>query len=107
MTTAVVSEEGRPIPGTEKESLTDTLILSVELISETELINPFVGLDLINRGRLEVADRGAVAIRHSKMLMRAITLFYQYRIPGLGNINCHQSNLRVTLLLSSHRCLPP
>lgn len=50
VTAAQVDQTGRPIPGTEMEFSVDTLILSVGLIPESELIDPFVGLDPINRG---------------------------------------------------------
>ncbi len=50
VTAAVVDQAGRPVPGTERRFQVDTLILSVGLIPEAELISPFVGLDPINRG---------------------------------------------------------
>ncbi len=50
VTTAQVDDNGRPIPGTEREFAVDTLILSVGLIPEAELINQFVTIDPINRG---------------------------------------------------------
>ncbi len=52
VTAAAVDRTGRPIPGTERRFQVDTLILSVGLIPESELIDPFVGLDPINRGPL-------------------------------------------------------
>ena len=50
VTAAAVDGDGRPIPGTGREFEVDTLILSVGLIPEAELVSPFVGLDPINRG---------------------------------------------------------
>ena len=50
VTAAKVDQNGQPIPGTEQEFQVDTLILSVGLIPESDLINPFVGIDPINRG---------------------------------------------------------
>ena len=50
VTVAQVDEAGRPIPGTEDQVEVDTLILSVGLIPENELILPFVNLDPLNRG---------------------------------------------------------
>jgi len=50
VTTAAVDDAGRPIPGTERKFSVDTLILSVGLIPESELISRFVELDPINRG---------------------------------------------------------
>ncbi len=50
VTAARVDETGRPITGTAREFAVDTLILSVGLIPEAELIGRFVGLDPINRG---------------------------------------------------------
>ncbi len=50
VTTAQVDDNGRPLPGTEREFAVDTLILSVGLIPEAELINQFVAIDPINRG---------------------------------------------------------
>ena len=50
VTTTQVDDNGRPIPGTEQEFAVDTLILSVGLIPEAELVNQFVTIDPINRG---------------------------------------------------------
>lgn len=50
VTVAQVDEAGRPIPGTEDQVEVDTLILSVGLIPENELILPFVSLDPLSRG---------------------------------------------------------
>lgn len=50
VTVAQVDEAGRPIPGTEDQVEVDTLILSVGLIPENELILPFVNLDPLNQG---------------------------------------------------------
>lgn len=50
VTTTQVDESGRPIPRTEQEFQVDTLILSVGLIPETDLISKFITLDEINHG---------------------------------------------------------
>lgn len=50
VTIARVDESRRPIPGTEKHFEVDTLILSIGLIPENELIMPFVPIDPVNRG---------------------------------------------------------
>jgi thioredoxin reductase len=50
VTLARVDGAGRPIPGTEEDIEVDTLILSVGLIPENELILPLVSLDPLNRG---------------------------------------------------------
>lgn len=50
VTIAQVDEADRPLPATEEEIEVDTLILSVGLIPENELILPFVDLDPLNRG---------------------------------------------------------
>ena len=47
---AQVDESRRPIPGTERHFAVDTLILSIGLIPENELIAPFTPIDAINRG---------------------------------------------------------
>ena len=50
VTIARVDESRRPIPGTEEYFAVDTLILSIGLIPENELIMPFVPIDPVNRG---------------------------------------------------------
>jgi NADPH-dependent 2,4-dienoyl-CoA reductase/sulfur reductase-like enzyme len=47
---AQVDGSRRPIPGTEQRFAVDTLILSIGLIPENELIMPFTPIDPINRG---------------------------------------------------------
>ena len=50
VTLADVDEEGQPIRGTEERIDVDTLVVSVGLIPETELISSFVELEPINGG---------------------------------------------------------
>ena len=50
VTIARVDESRRPIPGTEQHFAVDTLILSIGLIPENELILPFTSIDPVNRG---------------------------------------------------------
>ena len=50
VTVVEVDEAGTPLPGTEEFLECDTLVLSVGLIPENRLIEPFVSLDPINRG---------------------------------------------------------
>ncbi len=50
VTIARVDESRRSIPGTEEHFAVDTLILSIGLIPENELIMPFVPIDPVNRG---------------------------------------------------------
>ena len=50
VTIAQVDESRRPIPGSEKQFAVDTLILSIGLIPENELIMPFTPIDPVNRG---------------------------------------------------------
>ncbi len=50
VTIARVDESRRPLPGTEKHFAVDTLILSIGLIPENELILPFTPIDTVNRG---------------------------------------------------------
>ena len=50
VTVAQVDELRRPIPGTERYFAVDTLILSIGLIPENELITPFTPIDPVNRG---------------------------------------------------------
>jgi len=47
---ARVDESRQPVPGTEQQFAVDTLILSIGLIPENELITPFTTIDPINRG---------------------------------------------------------
>jgi len=47
---AQVDEARQPIAGTERHFAVDTLILSIGLIPENELISPFTEIDPINRG---------------------------------------------------------
>jgi len=49
-TVAQVDESRQPIAGTERHFAVDTLILSIGLIPENELITPFTTIDPINRG---------------------------------------------------------
>jgi NADPH-dependent 2,4-dienoyl-CoA reductase/sulfur reductase-like enzyme len=50
VTTAMVDEAGHVVAGSEREFHVDTLILSVGLIPETDLVSQFVALDRINGG---------------------------------------------------------
>ena len=46
-------------------------------------------------------------VRHSKTLTLRIRFLHQHRVPRLRHIDCHQTNLRTTLPLGSHRYTPP
>ncbi|NIA03454.1 MAG: FAD-dependent oxidoreductase [Nitrospirae bacterium] len=50
VTIARLDESHQPVPGTERQFAVDTLILSIGLIPENELIMPFTPLDPVNRG---------------------------------------------------------
>jgi len=47
---ARVDESRQPVPGTEQQFAVDTLILSIGLIPENELIMPFASIDPVNHG---------------------------------------------------------